>query len=475
MGVASVGYSQLWGNLGGGFADPGFGGPRVFYIDENTGHLILGGGFWQATSGDTLSKIAYWDGTSLVPLGCGFDWNCSPNDNIDSGSVRAIIRFDGDLIVSGGFQSSCSNTIGGIAKFNGECWENFGPIDWIVPEFKIHEDTLYACGIDTCGGLDCNGFGKWNGNTWLPVHNLPNFSLNEIGNNVQTCEWYQGNLYLGGNWSYPGSDFNYSDLIMWNGESWTPVGSGLSGSFSNVRKLTVFQDKLIALGGFQGPANPGNFIAAWDGQNWDDMDGGLMNMDAPSAYQAVYDMWATEDYLYVVGHFYYAGGFPAHGIARWDGENWCGYGSGNAFPGGHYWENVIHSVCVYDGNLIIGGDFMAAQDHPNLNLLAQYIGPDSCLFTSVQALPDPSSISGGHHLLVYPNPALSSISIANQNWKTGEELQLHMYDVLGKLVFSRKVRYANPLEIDVSSLPAGTYAVDAACDGEHGVKWFVKE
>jgi hypothetical protein len=39
----------------------------------------------------------------------------------------------------------------------------------------------------------------------------------------------------------------------------------------------------------------------------------------------------------------------------------------------------------------------------------------------------------------------------------------------------RKVRYANPLEIDVSSLPAGTYAVDAACDGEHGVKWFVKE
>lgn len=78
-------------------------------------------------------------------------------------------------------------------------------------------------------------------------------------------------------------------------------------------------------------------------------------------------------------------------------------------------------------------------------------------------------------LNVYPNPALSSISIANQKWKTGEELQLHIYDVLGKLVFSRKVRYANPLEIDVSSLPSGTYAIHAECDGEHGVKWFVKE
>jgi hypothetical protein len=474
MGIAFRGYSQLWTSLDGGFSNPEFGGPQVFYMDEVNGSLLIGGGFWQAASGDTIAKVAKWNGSELMPMGCGFDWNCEGADQVAFGVIGAIIRFEGDLLASGGVQFSCGEPVNDIAKFNGYCWESFGPTNSTVKEFKIHNSELYACGIFECENWNCHGFGKWNGSTWLPVFELPNFSNNEIGNNVMTCEWYEGDLYLGGNWSYDGTDFNYDDMVMWNGEAWTPVGSGFSGSLSSVRKLTVFQDKLIAIGGFQGPNNPGNFIAAWDGESWDDMDGGLSNPNLPSVYYPVWDMWATEDYLYVVGGFAYAGGMPAHGIARWDGESWCGYGTGTEFNG-FYWENVIHSVCIYNDELIIGGDFLAAEDHPNLNLLAKYIGPDSCLFTSVQALPDPSGIAGGHHLLVYPNPALSSISIANQKWKTGEEVQLHMYDVLGKMVLSRKVRYANPLEIDVSSLPAGTYAVDAACDGEHGVKWFVKE
>ena len=182
MGIAFRGYSQLWTSLDGGFSNPEFGGPQVFYMDEVNGSLLIGGGFWQAASGDTIAKVAKWNGSELMPMGCGFDWNCEGADQVAFGVIGAIIRFEGDLLASGGVQFSCGEPVNDIAKFNGYCWESFGPTNSTVKEFKIHNSELYACGIFECENWNCHGFGKWNGSTWLPVFELPNFSNNEIGN-----------------------------------------------------------------------------------------------------------------------------------------------------------------------------------------------------------------------------------------------------------------------------------------------------
>ena len=85
-------------------------------------------------------------------------------------------------------------------------------------------------------------------------------------------------LYAGGAFTTAGGvAANY--VAKWDGSSWAPLGSGVSGTSSSVSALTVFDD-----GG--GPA------------------------------------------LYAGGRFTSAGGVAANRIAKWDGSSWSALGSG---------------------------------------------------------------------------------------------------------------------------------------------------
>jgi|GEM_PF-2510468 len=452
--VTLCGHAQLWEPLGNGFTDINSGGPQVFYIDPLTNELFIGGGFADTSNGDTLVKVCRWDGNQFLSFGCGIDWECGTELNIPFGYAESFIRFNNEIISSGGFDSSCGNSTSRIIKFNGECWEDFGNCDYMVKELKIYQDTLYACGIDTCAGLDCNGLAKWNGETWLPVHDMPLFESTSglSANNIATFEWFQGNLYVGGNWNYQHPELNYDDFVMWNGTEWMPVGNGLTGTFSWVRKLLVFQDKLIVIGGFSGAPNPGNFIAAWDGENWDDMDGGFVNPTAPSAFYPIQDAWATDEYLYVVGGFQYAGGLSTENIARWDGEEWCGYGYGD-FYDGFYWDNIINSVCIYNDELIVGGNFENAGNDTDLNLIARYTGPGTCVYTGIEEQADKTVLN------VYPNPAKKELNITLPIGANAKDV-IAIYDMHGRLMQEQIAgKYGGNLNVDVSGLSQGMYVL----------------
>src|SRR5690606_22529559 len=92
-------------------------------------------------------------------------------------------------------------------------------------------------------------------------------------------------------------------------------------------KLVVYNEELYAAGmirkvdGFAG-----NMIQRWNGEIWQEVGNSLYPF-FPSSYGHVRDMKVLDDYLYVSGDFYTAGGIDginAPGIVRWDGNQWCG-------------------------------------------------------------------------------------------------------------------------------------------------------
>jgi hypothetical protein len=116
-------------------------------------------------------------------------------------------------------------------------------------------------------------------------------------------------LYAGGRFFSTGGP-TLNNIAKWNGSSWTPLGSGTSGNFSDVSDLAVFDD-------------------------------------------------GSGSALYAAGRFTVAGGVAANLIARWNGASWSALGSGlNDF--------VVHALTVFDDGsgpaLFAGGDYRSALD-----------------------------------------------------------------------------------------------------------------
>jgi hypothetical protein len=73
-----------------------------------------------------------------------------------------------------------------------------------------------------------------------------------------------------------------------------------------------------------------------------------------------------------------------------------------------------------------------------------------------------------NELNIYPNPASQFLTIRIQN-NNREETRLTLLSSIGKVVFSSNVSFENPVQIDVSKLPAGLYMVRA--DSGNSVKF----
>ena len=72
----------------------------------------------------------------------------------------------------------------------------------------------------------------------------------------------------------------------------------------------------------------------------------------PGVNGTVYALTVYDGDLIVGGQFTEAGGGPANNIARWDGTSWNPIGSGV--------NHVVYALAVYDGSLIAGGLFTQA-------------------------------------------------------------------------------------------------------------------
>lgn len=171
--------------------------------------------------------------------------------------------------------------------------------------------------------------------------------INEAGlgpNSSQTVTTWQGDVYLGGDWSFTRDGVLYDHIMRWDGVAWHPLGAGCDGKVKSIR---VINDQLIVAGWFTyADTVLANGLARWDGVRWHKVvevppfyiGGGPNQLEDVNWYQ---DTW------------YIGGNLPlTNDLARWNGNAWEMVDGGftSAF-------SQVNSLEVHADKLYIAGSF----------------------------------------------------------------------------------------------------------------------
>ena len=389
--------------------------PNVLFSDGDT--------LWAGNSpvSASVTSFNYWDGTEWS----GFENWCP------GGSVFDIIKYDGKLTAAGG----C-----GVMAWNGSEWQHVGePANRGARGLSVINNDLIAVGtFDTIGGVAAHGVARWDGQSWHAFDSTRWSS----GPNITTAIEFQGDIYIGG--SMLNSALGIDAMARWDGSQWHPLQGPFFGHHS-VDAMAVYEGSLYLGGTFwEHEFNPmiGNHLSRWSGTAWQELGGGLGDGN-----DWVNDLLVYEDELYVVGVFNDAGGIPADRIAKWDGEEWCGFGD--------TFNNSLTAIEEHQGELYIGGAFTSINDD-TIYRVAKWVGDDF-----VDQCGTLSSVEGieanGSGLNIYPNPTSSTTTIT---WKgqTHGNYQLQLFDAQGRQIVPPVTsKTSGEWEVDMRGLAPGIY------------------
>ncbi|MBN1612288.1 MAG: hypothetical protein JW940_36990 [Polyangiaceae bacterium] len=393
-----------WHAMGDGLGIPGWPGSASVSTFLLRPEGLWAGGSFFASGSESVNNLALWDGNQWIdpgywPMGawCIFGLaECAGQPValgdfywIDGRYCHGIARFyeirwhplggygpaawpvemttyRGELVY-GGFDDEVSYFVNSAGAWTGDGWTRlgwdpvpteFGPFGGIMA-LEVVEDDLYVGGyfesLFGAGGEEvCHGVARWDGSSW---HGM-SMDSTSVGI-VVDLQWYEGELYAGGNY-WVSEDDPGPGLLRWTGTVWETVGGGLDAQSGEVivGAMAVHDGLLYCGGRFDAAGgSPAANIAAWDGAAWLPLGAGCNG--------AVRALVVHDGDLVVGGAFDLAGGTVSHSIARWDGATWSTLGSG--FTGS---EDVaeIWSLTDFGELLVAGGAFVAADDLPANNL-----------------------------------------------------------------------------------------------------------
>jgi len=300
--------------------------------DFGAGTELVAGGKFAAAGGRSMALVGRHDGESWVPVGGNLTGTVSSLAVHDDGqgarlyasgrqigidgAVAVVTRFDGTEWIGLGSSLAPSSA-------QGACLLSFreGPAQRLFLGGDFHE-------VD---GAPVSFLARWGVLGWEQVGGGLDGEFYGEGV-VDLVAFDDGNgeaLYAAGEFETAGGSI-VDNIARWDGLAWTPVGGGfgLSGPLQRgIFDLEVFEAPqgrvLVAAGEFQTAGGaPVQGIAMWDGSSWSALGTGLGG-SAPYAYSlAAHDPDGSGQRLYVTGSFESAGGLPSEGGAVWDGVAW---------------------------------------------------------------------------------------------------------------------------------------------------------
>jgi hypothetical protein len=421
---------------------------RGFYVDTVTNLLYVSGAFQYA--GDSLvGGVAAWDGQTWQGFGPGFGDTLNMFGSAPILNVATI----GNEIFAGGFMNFMAGDRdkARLSRWDGQQWNACGQPNsqiWL----RQCGDHLFALGaFDEISGKEVHNVATWNGSEWdgfghpSPLANTDFF----------TCaEYFRGKYYFGGNFSLPG---NFNEILRWDGSNWEEVGGGVKGN-GWLNDLKSFRDQLF-VGGyfFNSGGNPSNHIMAWNGQSWYDPFPGVV-------YESqVDDLDIIDGELYITGNHQIWDGtqwLGPYNLARYDGENFCSFG------GPYIWTK---SITGYNGDIFVasgrvlnpfGDDSLFPNGRDTVNFLAKWLGGDStdyCLYRPVQVQEESFQDLG---ISLFPNPANESFRLKLP--ATVPHCKLRILDLSGREILERPLYRGG--EVGLESLDSGMYIVEARTD-----------
>lgn len=154
-----------------------------------------------------------------------------------------------------------------------------------------------------------------------------------------------------------GVTFNH--IARWNGAGWAPVGGGVTRGPGTVdpvvSALAVLPDgSLVAAGTFiAAGGTPAAGIARWDGQAWTPLATSITRppFSLQGGIRALLALPNGD--LIAGGDFTSIDGVPARSIARWDGSGWHALGSGITAPEGGPVSAAVFALALAPDNAII--------------------------------------------------------------------------------------------------------------------------
>ncbi|MBK8167330.1 MAG: T9SS type A sorting domain-containing protein [bacterium] len=322
---------------------------------EWDGALYVGGSFAMA-GGIPASNITVWDEPVALP-GNAEQWWAGFDANGPDNRVSALTTYNDQLIVAGRFEAVGGLELGGVAAWDGDAWvalgAGFGVAGVNVPHVRDvveYQGDLYAAGLFSVPpSSDYCNLARWDGAEWDAI------GLPGAPSSAMALVVFGDKLIIGGSFAAMDGE-PASNIVAWNGATFSPLGSGLN---SWVSDLAVYRGELVAAGHFTNAGGqPVQYLAIWNGSEW----------DTPAGFTAGYDvqsLTANDNDLYLGGRFNVAGGQPIRCVARWDGVAFSPLGSGMG-PG----TPDIWDLEWWNGALHAAGSFTESNGHPVRRLAA---------------------------------------------------------------------------------------------------------
>jgi trimeric autotransporter adhesin len=254
------------------------------YVAGGIGGLCTNADCTDYSGANGMNRVARWDGTNWHPLGNGLiTW-------------VNVLAWDGESLYAGGeFSRVCTTP---------DC---------------LPSSVMPATGV--------NRIARWDGTNWHPLGNGLNAQVNSL-------IWNGTSLYVGGGFTrlcanetcstphLPANGINR--IARWDGTNWHPLDQGVSGS---VLGLAWDGANLYVGGGFERLCNnvdctdTGVMLyrtAYWNGQSWHPLGSGVTGVDFFKSVRAMaWDGASPVDSVYVGGEFIVAGGNSSARIGRW--------------------------------------------------------------------------------------------------------------------------------------------------------------
>ncbi|HOX27276.1 MAG TPA: FlgD immunoglobulin-like domain containing protein [Candidatus Krumholzibacteria bacterium] len=238
-----------------------------------------------------------------------------------------------------------------------------------------------------------------------------------LNSSVFALASYDGNMIAGGDfWKQGGGGGpHYNYIASWNGLQWEALANGLGHAVDGgVYALVVSGNDLIAGGTFD--LSQGENVAKWDGYSWSALGTELVHRVSALA------IW---DGQIVAGGDFDHGIDPSiRGAAYWDGVHWNALGADVS--------GEIYTLTASNHGLYGGGDFEAAG-----NVFARHIARWICQLSPIGVTLDYGDDTISHALDMtvrcVPNPFNPSTTIVYEV-PTATSVGLQVFDLRGRLV-----------------------------------------
>jgi trimeric autotransporter adhesin len=371
-----------WTSYGAGIRDGEFiGQVESLALDPDSGSVYVGGSF---TMADTVpaSGVVRLDGAGFTSLG-----EFTFYDNASTASVKALAVSGGQVYAGGEFTTAGNSAAANWVVLRGTEWSApWERVDNVVQALAAYGSGVVVAGdFVSSGSLRVTHAGIWTGERWQT-----------FGQGVSYDPYADGNVYAvspSGDGAYVAGYFDQAgplrvgSIARWTGTEWDPVGHGVAAAngLGKICAAAQLGNDLYVTGSFAsaGDSAAAN-IARWDGNTWSPVGSGLNGTG--------YALAVLGGNLYVGGDFTAAGTTTASGVAMWDpaAGTWNTLGNAPVFD-----DDVLGLAVIADRYVVIGGEYNAFR-RGGRDLVR---GLNGMVLFDTQAQIDPADPTSGYYVL----------------------------------------------------------------------------